>query len=124
MRLLKNLLYIFFCALLITSCSSKSNSKLKIAAEDTSYIPPPGKISKDEFEKYYRAVKSFYESFLLPRGFNGALLVAKKGTIIFEAYHGFANASKKDTINEHSAFHLASVSKTFTAMGILKLVEQ
>jgi CubicO group peptidase (beta-lactamase class C family) len=52
------------------------------------------------------------------------LLVAKKGNIIFEAYHGYSNALKKDSINEHSAFHLASVSKTFTAMATLKLAEQ
>jgi CubicO group peptidase (beta-lactamase class C family) len=124
MQLMKNFLYLFFCGVLITSCSSKSRNQVKLVAQDTSYIPPPGKIDKDEFARYYSAVKSFYESSLLPRGFNGAMLVAKKGTIIFEAYHGFANPSKKDSINEHSAFHLASVSKTFTAMATLKLVEQ
>jgi len=124
MQLLKNSLHVFFCALLITSCWSKSVDHVKATAEDSSYIAPPGKINKGDFDRYYLAVKSFYDSFLLPRGFNGAFLVAKKGTIIFEAYHGYSNARTKDSINEHSAFHLASVSKTFTAMATLKLVEQ
>src|SRR5688500_3967657 len=110
MQLVKNLLYVFFCGALITSCSSKSSDTLKIAGEDSSsIIPPPGKINREDFIRYHRAVKSFYDSFLLPRGFNGAFLVAKKGTIIFEAYNGYSNAIKKDSLNEHSAFHLASV---------------
>ncbi|MEP6594767.1 MAG: serine hydrolase domain-containing protein [Ginsengibacter sp.] len=122
---MKNLLYVFFYALLITSCSSKSSDNSRTAREDTSLIlPVPGGINREDFIRYHRAVKSFYDSFLLPRGFNGAFLVAKKGTIIFEAYNGFSNATKKDSLNEHSSFHLASVSKTFTAMGILKLAEQ
>jgi CubicO group peptidase (beta-lactamase class C family) len=125
MQLVKNLFYLFFCASLITSCSSKSSDHLKTLGEDTSSILPiPGNINRADFIRYHRAVKSFYDSFLLRRGFNGAFLVAKKGTIIFEAYNGYANATKKDSLNEHSAFHLASVSKTFTAMGILKLAEQ
>jgi CubicO group peptidase (beta-lactamase class C family) len=60
---------------------------------------------------------------LLRTGFNGGILVAKKGEVIFEDYHGFYNLRKKDTLTKHSAFHLASVSKTFTAMATLKLVE-
>jgi CubicO group peptidase (beta-lactamase class C family) len=123
MQLVKNILYLIFCALLIDSCSSASSDQTKNQA-DSSYIPPPGKIDEADFARYYRLSKSFFDSFLVPRGFNGAMLVAKKGTIIFEGYHGYSNPKTKDTLNEHSAFHLASVSKTFTAMGILKLAEQ
>ena len=124
MQLVKNTLYLFFCGILITSCSSISSDNLKAVKQDTSLLPPPGEISREDFIRYHHAVKSFYDSFLLPRGFNGAFLVAKKGNIIFEAYNGYSNPKKKDSINEHSAFHLASVSKTFTGMGILKLAEQ
>ena len=57
--------------------------------------------------------------------FNGSILVAKKGNVVYEEYAGFANpAVKKDSITSNSSFHLASISKTFTAMGILKLWEQ
>ena len=89
------------------------------------YIPPQaGKIPLVEFIRIKAKVQAFYDSVLLRRGFNGAILVAKKGTIIFESYHGFGNLQKRDSLNEHSSFHLASVSKTFTAMAILKLAEQ
>src|SRR4029077_2332688 len=59
------------------------------------------------------------------RGFNGSILVAKNGQVIYERYSGFKNVrQKKDSINEHTAFHLASVSKTFTGMAVLKLWEE
>ncbi len=44
--------------------------------------------------------------------------------IVYERYSGFKELNRhQDSINQHTAFHLASVSKTFTAMAILKLAE-
>jgi len=54
--------------------------------------------------------------------FNGSILVAKNGIVLFEKYKGYKDPlHKRDSINAHTAFHLASVSKTFTAMSTLKL---
>jgi len=50
-------------------------------------------------------------------------LVAKKGNIIFEDYHGYFDMKTKEPLTKRSPFHLASVSKTFTAMATLKLAE-
>jgi CubicO group peptidase (beta-lactamase class C family) len=63
---------------------------------------------------------------MLGRGhFNGSILVAKNGEIIYETYKGFRNPRvKKDSITPSTPFHLASISKTFTGMAILKLAEQ
>lgn len=66
----------------------------------------------------------FYNSRLLRTGFNGGILVAKKGVVIFEEYHGLENYRSKTPVNDSSSFQLASVSKTFTAMGILWLMER
>ncbi len=121
----KNFLYLAFCICAISACSYTTIDQSKIPIADTiAYTSPkPGTIDQQQYAKYYRAVKSFYDTFLLQRGFNGAILVAKQGNIIFEAYNGYSNIVKKDSIDEHSAFHLASVSKTFTAMATLKLAE-
>lgn len=123
---LKKLLYLLFAFVGFTGCSSTTIEHLKNSGQDTVLYnaPAPGKISRLDSLNYYTAVKSFYDTFLLTHGFNGAMLVAKKGNIIFEAYNGMGNVAKKDLINQHSAFHLASVSKTFTAMATLKLAEQ
>lgn len=57
--------------------------------------------------------------------FNGSILVAKNGVVIYERYKGFRNPTRKlDSISDRTAFHLASVSKTFTAMGTLKLWQE
>ena len=63
---------------------------------------------------------------MLGRGnFNGSVLVAKNGEIIFEQYKGFRNPRvRRDSITPSTAFHLASVSKTITGMAILKLAEE
>jgi CubicO group peptidase (beta-lactamase class C family) len=58
------------------------------------------------------------------RGFNGGILVAKNGEVLFEDYQGYSNPSTKDTITPETTFHLASVSKTFTGMAIVKLWEE
>ncbi len=54
-------------------------------------------------------------------GFNGAALVAVNGKIVFEKYMGYGDVEQRDTLTPESLFHIASVSKTFTGMGILWL---
>lgn len=109
----------------ISSCSS-NGVKAKPNSKDTSgYVAPdPATIPAARLERYKNEVENFYSNKLLRTGFNGAILVAKKGQIIFEDYHGYFNVQKKDSaLDKHSAFHIASVSKTFTAMATLKLVQ-
>jgi CubicO group peptidase (beta-lactamase class C family) len=57
-------------------------------------------------------------------GFNGNVLIAQKGVVVYQKSFGFADF--KDTIknNLQSKFQLASLSKTFTAVAIMKLAEQ
>ncbi|MEJ7671791.1 MAG: serine hydrolase domain-containing protein [Chitinophagaceae bacterium] len=109
----------------MVACSYSTADKPHNQEDSALYSPPEtGRLNKNDFKKYYDEVEAFYDTNLVARSFNGALLVAKKGEIIFERYYGYFDLEKKDTLTEHSAFHLASVSKTFTAMAILKLAEQ
>lgn len=77
-----------------------------------------------DYEKYHELVADFMKSNLLQRGFNGAILVAKDSTVVYEHYQGRVDLRKKDSIQENTAFHIASTSKTMTGMAILQLVEQ
>jgi CubicO group peptidase (beta-lactamase class C family) len=56
--------------------------------------------------------------------FNGSVLIAEKGKITFKKNYGLANEETKKTLDENSVFELASVSKQFTAMGIVILKER
>ena len=57
-------------------------------------------------------------------GFNGSVLIAFKGTPIFERYYGFKDYRKKEPLTSHSTFQIASTSKTFTSGAILLLLQQ
>lgn len=81
-------------------------------------------LKSSEKELYVNAIKPIYEKQLLKTGFNGAILIAKNGEVIFEDYQGMINFSTKEPITPSSTFHVASISKTFTAMTILRLMEQ
>ena len=124
-----NKIKIFFCVsilFLITGCSSKKNDLKKAKEQDkkqTYIIPPPSVLAVVERQRIQSQSEIFYDSMLDGSGFNGGMIVAKGGNIIFEKYKGFVNIDGKDSINASSSLHIASVSKTFTAMAVLKLQE-
>jgi CubicO group peptidase (beta-lactamase class C family) len=125
MSFLKTTNILSFAAILFIVSSCGSGGQTKNSGEDSvSYSEnAPGYISEADAKRYNDAISGFYDTNLISRGFNGAMLVAKNGRVVFEKYHGYFDLLKKDSLNEHSAFHLASVSKTFTAMAVLKLAE-
>lgn len=131
----------FFCILTISGitvyaisgCQSNSAREKKAfhsKSEDTLYTIVESEAEKEAILNSPRTkqqqleLADFFSHRLLRTGFNGAMLVAKKGVVIFEQYHGVEDYRSKMLIGESSSFQLASVSKTFTAMGILYLMER
>src|SRR5262245_18423365 len=55
---------------------------------------------------------------------NGNVFVARGDQVLYEASFGTANASKDTPNTADSRFMIASVSKPFTAVLVLQLVEQ
>jgi CubicO group peptidase (beta-lactamase class C family) len=56
--------------------------------------------------------------------FNGTVLVAEGGKVLYQGAFGFADYYTNRPLNDSSLFELASVSKQFTATGILLLRER
>jgi len=56
--------------------------------------------------------------------FNGNVLIAEKGEVIYKKSFGFSNDATKQKLNESSIFELASISKQFTATAIVMLKEK
>jgi len=56
--------------------------------------------------------------------FNGNILVVEKGKPVYQQALGYADYNTKRMLNDSSVFELASVSKQFTAMGIMILEER
>lgn len=67
---------------------------------------------------------SLYKEHFKRLEFNGNVLVAENGNIIFQKSFGLANEKTKEKLNVNTTFELASVSKQFTAMGIVQLQKQ
>ena len=53
--------------------------------------------------------------------FNGTVLLSKHGSIVFEKSYGTSYLNEDKALNGDSSFNLTSVSKQFTAMGIVIL---
>ncbi len=68
-----------------------------------------------------------YEDFVMRlhkrSGFNGNVLVAKKGKIIYQKAIGWADHLHRDSLKINSVFELASVSKPFTSVAVMMLIE-
>lgn len=56
--------------------------------------------------------------------FNGTVLLSRHGEVIFSESLGYEGLETLNPLTEHSSFNLASVSKQFTAMGIVLLHKQ
>jgi CubicO group peptidase (beta-lactamase class C family) len=124
---LKNILYAvsFFILTIVCACSGQSSAK-PIVEDSLNYYPStPTQLSKEEFRHYHRTLTAFFDSVLLNRAFNGGILVAKGGAILYEHYEGNVDIRRNDNpVTDSSAFHLASTGKTFTSVAILRMIQE
>jgi CubicO group peptidase (beta-lactamase class C family) len=56
--------------------------------------------------------------------FNGAVLAAERGEVIYEKAFGFADFDKKTRLTGSSVFSIGSITKTFTAAAVMILKER
>jgi CubicO group peptidase (beta-lactamase class C family) len=113
--------------LLFTGCTQNNKKTANQLASASSELLSAAntKIPPRELDHYLSRVKNNLDSIFRRTRLNGSVLVAKHGQIIYETYNGYSNPRlKSDTITANTPFHLASVSKTFTGMAIMRLAEQ
>jgi CubicO group peptidase (beta-lactamase class C family) len=106
------------------SCGMIDTEKSVVPAYEA---PAPLSITEVEKQRYHTLLRHYFDSTLLGpyRNFNGGILVAKGGTILYEHYQGFEDLSeKKRPLSSTSSLHIASSSKPFTAVAVLQLIEQ
>lgn len=53
-----------------------------------------------------------------------ALAIIKNGNVVFKKGYGFSDIDRKKKVNAKTGFNIGSISKMFTAWGIMKLVEE
>ena len=96
---------------LITASCLLLVSPLEISANDS---------REEKISKLSKWMKSQHDN----GNFNGSILLLKEGKIIFDKNYGYEDVENKKALSSNSSFNLASVSKQFTAMGIMLLAEQ
>lgn len=57
------------------------------------------------------AIKEIIADYYKNGTFNGAILIAKEGKIIFDTAAGYKDLQKKSAIGRHTSFYIASITK-------------
>lgn len=121
-----NKICLVVCSFVLLGAACRSNKDKKNTAApvlskvDESYFRV---LTPEEKQRYHDQVEAAFNKLLGPN-FNGEIVVAKNGQVVFEKYQGLYNFQTKEPLTENSALHLASISKTFTGMTILHLWEE
>jgi len=111
--------------ILLASCSSKQHNPASTQASAINTTPlDTQKLLQYDPKKADLQIDAFMKHLHQVSGFNGNVLVAKKGKIIYENAFGWANHLTRDSLKMNSRFELASVSKTMTSTAILMLMER
>jgi CubicO group peptidase (beta-lactamase class C family) len=98
----------------------KNRKKMKIKLAVLFMILGNISFAQSRIQKVDKLLDSLYAQ----QRFNGNILLAENGKIIYSRSLGLANETTKEKINQESIFELASCSKQFTAMGIVILREK
>ncbi|MDP4240498.1 MAG: serine hydrolase domain-containing protein [Bacteroidota bacterium] len=67
---------------------------------------------------------SLFQKKYTRQGLNGTVLIAQKGVTIYENAFGYRDYLSKTKLTLNSAFQLASISKTFTGVAILMMIQE
>ena len=114
-------LFTTFCVTLIVIFPFYSSTihDLRVPAIDFAAIE-----AKKIRDKKAADIEHVFTNRFKKRVFNGTVLIAHKGKIIYKNALGYKNLRQKDSLNLNTAFQLASVSKPLTATAILVLYEK
>lgn len=75
-------------------------------------------------QKKRKHLKTLFETLGENYQFNGTILAAEDGEILYQHSSGYAEWTEKRPLQTNSLFELASLSKPFTALGIILLEEK
>ena len=128
-NIVNRLLLIVHCTLLITllySCSN--NEEVFIEPEEVKELPVVNvdsmfiQLDYELIAKKAESIDKVFKNLRRKVGFNGTVLYAEQGRIIYNKAWGFRNVRKRtDSLQVEDRFQLSSVSKMFTAEAIMIL---
>ncbi len=129
----RNVFFFLIFTTILFSCKTEKNTKDDAEIYNTE-LPNFGNINLDDVFKrkdnklenkdsIVSVLDNYYKTIWEQGDLWGGFLVAKGDKILYENYRGFAQDNKQDPISKTVPLHVASISKTLTAMAMMKLVE-
>lgn len=116
----------FFCILFLFSCKDNDNETFR--QEEVETWPKVNtdsifiNLDKKSIEAKAVQIDNVFSNLKKKTAFNGVVLYAEKGRVVFEKSYGFRNLkTRKDKLEMDDVFQLSSVSKMFTAEAIMIL---
>lgn len=110
-----------------SACSSPEEKARKVEADKKVRIKEDDKsdslLLAYDPKKEDKWIADFVYKLHKKYSFNGNMLVAKKGKIIYQKAVGWADYLHRDSLKINSEFELASITKTFTGVAVMQLVE-
>ena len=92
---------------------------LFLSCKGTKHVAKPVLIEREVIDS---RIETFLEKMESEEHFTGVVLVLEKEEVIHAKGYGMANSDRKNSVT--TAFHIASITKQFTAVAILQLVER
>jgi CubicO group peptidase (beta-lactamase class C family) len=112
---------LFFVLLLFTSKKNTSSNVIKTNKSVVKEAAASAVEVDATATEIALSLDTLFNQLHLTRNFNGAVLVAKNGKVLYDTVIGYSNVKLKTSLPEDPIFQLASVSKQFTAYAILIL---
>ena len=130
MKVFRIIFFLSIFGLVLFSCKKEN----KDSEETKTTLPNFGNVALDEVFKQsdsqlknrdsiVSVIDSYYENVWEKGDLWGGFLVAKGDEILYEGYRGFTQENKQSPVNDTVALHVASISKSITAMAVMKLIE-
>ena len=130
MKWYRYVLLVFGVFFVLLSCKKSAASASKdpkkepdFSAVDLNAVFSREDNSLENKDSIVQVLENFYRDVWENGDLSGSFLVAKGDNILIEKYRGYAQKFEEEPIGKHTALHVASVSKTMTAMTVMKLVE-
>jgi len=130
MKLFRIIFFLAIFSLVLFSCKKENTD----SEETKTTLPNFGNVELDEVFKendsklknrdsIVSVIDSYYKNVWEKGDLWGGFLVAKGDEILYEGYRGFTQDNKQVPVNDTVALHVASISKSITAMAVMKLIE-
>jgi CubicO group peptidase (beta-lactamase class C family) len=113
--------FLFFLVIVFTSQTIKAQQRTGERAEQRLEATP---LMQTDTNPLAAKFDSLLSAYAVNGQFNGTVLVAKKGNILFEKAYGYRDADKHILHEPSDIFQIGSLTKQFTSAVIMQLVNE